>query len=157
MSESAPGLADGALMLLENDGYRATGHVAHMAMMGRFRGLRDINGNPLYKEGLAGSGPNVLAGAPILFPDDGSIAAATSLMFSGAWNQLVYAIRQDITYTVATEAIIQDNAGNIVYNLFQQDMVALRVVIRLGFALPNPINRMNPTAATRYPFSVLTA
>jgi len=50
-----------------------------------------------------------------------------------------------------------DGAGNIIYNLAQQDMVALRAVMRLGFALPNPINRMNPTAATRYPFAVLTA
>jgi len=36
-------------------------------------------------------------------------------------------------------------------------MVALRVVMRLGFQLPNPINRVNATAATRYPFAYLTA
>ncbi|MCU0503881.1 MAG: hypothetical protein MUC51_19345 [Anaerolineae bacterium] len=53
--------------------------------------------------------------------------------------------------------MIQDGAGNIIFNLAQQDMVALRAVMRLGFALPNPINRMNQTAATRCAFSVLTA
>ena len=26
----------------------------------------------------------------------------------------------------------------------------------LGFALPNPINRVNPVAATRFPFATLT-
>jgi len=36
-------------------------------------------------------------------------------------------------------------------------MVALRAVMRLGFALPNPINRMQQTAASRAPFAVLTA
>jgi hypothetical protein len=35
-------------------------------------------------------------------------------------------------------------------------MVALRAVMRLGFALPNPINRVNQVAATRYPFCILT-
>jgi hypothetical protein len=53
--------------------------------------------------------------------------------------------------------VIQDAAGNIIYNLAQQDMVALRAVVRLGFALLNPISRMNPNPVTRYPFSILTA
>ena len=54
-----------------------------------------------------------------------------------------------------TEAVIQDGSGTIVYNLAQQDMVALRAVMRLGWQLPNPINRVNTNASTRYPFSVL--
>jgi len=53
--------------------------------------------------------------------------------------------------------VIQDGSGNIVYNLAQQDMVALRAVLRLGFALPNPPTMMNETDATRFPFAVLTA
>jgi hypothetical protein len=70
---------------------------------------------------------------------------------------LVYSIRQDITYKVLTESVIQDPAsGNIIYNLAQQDMVALRAVLRIGWQVPNPINRMNTDDSTRYPFSVLT-
>jgi hypothetical protein len=76
-------------------------------------------------------------------------------MFTGQWNQLVWAMRQDITFTIAREAVIQDNSGAILYNLFQQDMVALRAVIRLGFALPNPINRANTSSSTRLAFSAL--
>jgi hypothetical protein len=53
--------------------------------------------------------------------------------------------------------VIQDQAGNIVYNLAQQDMVALRAVIRLGFALPNAPTMLNETDATRFPFAQLTA
>jgi hypothetical protein len=85
------------------------------------------------------------------------MVAASALQFAGDWSQLVYSMRQDITYKVLDQAVIQDAAGNIVYNLAQQDMVALRAVIRLGFALPNPINRMNQIAATRCAFAALTA
>ena len=36
----------------------------------------------------------------------------------------------------------------------QQDMVALRFTMRLGFALPNPVNRVGGQNA--YPFAVIT-
>jgi len=45
----------------------------------------------------------------------------------------------------------------IQYNLMQDDMVALRAVMRIGVALPNPINRANGTKSTRCQFAVLTA
>jgi len=72
----------------------------------------------------------------------------------GDWSQAVYGIRQDITWKIATEASIHDSSGNLVYNLFQDDMVALRMTMRLGWALPNPINQVNST--TQFPFAVLT-
>jgi len=62
-----------------------------------------------------------------------------------------------MTFKVLDQAVLQDAAGNITYNLAQQDMVALRAVMRIGFALPNTINRMNETEATRSPFAILTA
>jgi len=34
-------------------------------------------------------------------------------------------------------------------------MVALRAVMRLGWQVPNPINRLQTTEADRYPFAVL--
>jgi hypothetical protein len=74
---------------------------------------------------------------------------------SGDFDQLVYSIRQDITFKLLDQAVIQDSAGTIIFNLAQQDMVALRAVMRLGWQLPNPINRVQPTAASRYPFSFL--
>jgi hypothetical protein len=77
-------------------------------------------------------------------------------MFSGAFNEAVYSIRQDLTYKILTEAVIQDNTGAIVYNLAQQDMVALRAVMRLAWQVPNPVNALQPTEANRYPFAVLT-
>ena len=44
--------------------------------------------------------------------------------------------------------------GSILYNLAQDDMVALRVVMRLGWEIPNPVNALNETD-TRFPFAAL--
>ena len=150
--------ADGLFMLTEADGFMVTGVLAHMSMKGKLRNVRSaVEKLPIFKPAMQGHGAYELDGTPLEFPMDGSIDAAQSLLIAGQWNQLVYSMRQDITWKILDQAVIQDGAGNIVYNLAQQDMVALRAVMRLGFALPNPINRMNQTAATRFPFSVLTA
>lgn len=156
LGETAAGVA-GLFMLPEADGFMVNGSLAHVSMKGKLRNVRDSAGQPIFKRGMQEGSVYELDGTPIAFPDDGSIVSGSSLLISGDWKQLVYSIRQDITWKVLDQAVIQDAAGNIVYNLAQQDMVALRGVMRLGFALPNPINRMNPTAATRFPFAVLTA
>lgn len=148
---------EGLFMLPEADGFAVTGNMAHVSMKGKLRNVRDANGQPIFKVDMQNSTQYSLDGTPINFPDDGSMVSDSSLLISGMWSQLAYSMRQDITWKVADEAVIQDASGNIVYNAFQQDMVFLRGVMRLGFALPNPINRMNETEATRYPFAVLTA
>ena len=155
LGETAAGV-DGAYMLVEADGFMVNGVVAHPSVKGLLRNLRDSNGNPIFKRDVQSSSQYELDGSPIYFPTDGSIVAASNLAFVGDWSQMVYAMRQDITYKVLDQAVIQDANGAIVYNLAQQDMVALRAVMRVGFALPNPINRMNATAATRCQFAALT-
>lgn len=156
LGETAGGVA-GSLGKLEEDGYVATGHVADTSMRRKLRNVRSSVGEPIFKANMQDSTRYDLDGAPIYFPTNGAINAATALIVSGQWDQLVYAVRQDITYKVLDQAVIQDAAGNTIYNLAQQDMVALRAVMRLGFALPNPINRMQQVAANRAPFAVLTA
>ncbi len=146
---------DGTLAFVEQDGFNVTGHVGALTMKSRLRGLRDANGIPIFNRSMQETTRYELDGSEVVFPINGAIDAAQSLLISGDWQQLVYAMRQDVTYKVLTEAVIQDAAGNIIYNLAQQDMVALRAVMRLGWQLPNPINRVNQTEATRYPFSIL--
>ena len=42
------------------------------------------------------------------------------------------------------------------YNLAQQDMIALRVVMRMGWALPNPATQLNADR-TNVPFAYIEA
>jgi len=153
LGEKADGTA-GLFGLVEADGFMVTGSVAHSSMKRKLRNVRDTEGMPIFTRSMQGSNQYDLDGAPILFPLTG-VASSTYLMVAGQWDQLVYAMRQDLTYKVLDQAVIQDASGNIVYNLAQQDMIALRAVMRLGFALPNPINRMQETAASRCPFAVI--
>ena len=52
---------------------------------------------------------------------------------------------------------MQNADGTIAYNLMQNDMVALRAVMRLGWEIPNPINALKTDKAERFPFAVLKA
>lgn len=156
LGETAGG-TDGLFMLLEADGFAVTGNLAHLSMKGVLRNTRSSTGETIFKTNMQDPTRYELDGTPVYFPTDGSIISGSSLLIAGEWTQLVYAFRQDITYKILDQAVIQDAGGTIIYNLAQQDMVALRAVMRLGFALPNPKNRINPTDATRFPFAVMTA
>lgn len=154
----------GVIAKVEEDGYFVNGHVAALKMRSKLRGLREkvYNGStmvglgqPLFKSNMQDVTRYELDGSPVEFPRNGAFDPADALMISGDWDQLVYSIRQDITYKILDQAVIQDDAGNIIHNLAQQDMVALRAVMRLGWQLPNPINAINSNNSTRYPFGVL--
>lgn len=152
----------GLIMHCELDGYFPNGYIGALVARGMLRGLRDNSGvgQPLFRQATAGMPPVTsyeLDGMPVQFPLNGAVDETQSLLICGDWSKLVYAIRQDITYKVLTEAVIQNpSTGAIVYNLAQQDMVALRTKMRIGYAVANVINRINTNDSTRYPFSVLT-
>lgn len=151
----------GTIAQVEEDGFLVTGHVAARSMRARLRGLRDENGQPIFmrsldRQDIQGSTRYELDGEPVHFPANGAFDPEEALLFSGDWNQLVYAMRQDITWKLLTEAVIQNPDGSIRYNLPQMDMVALRAVMRIAWQVPNPISRANPDEDDRYPFAVLT-
>lgn len=144
----------GVFSKVETSGYGVTGSIAHLAMKGALRGTRDANGQPIFTRDPVVASQYNLDGSPIYFPKNGAGNSSYPLI-AGAWDQLAYSIRQDMEFEVFTQGVITDAGGNIVYNLMQQRMAAIMVVMRLGTALPNPINRVDETA-TRYPFAVLT-
>lgn len=146
---------DGVIAKVEDSGFFVTGHMADISMRAKLRGLKDENGQPLFKSDMQGSTNYSLDGSSMNFPNNGAFDKSKALMISGDFSQLVYSIRQDITFKLFTEGVVQNTDGTIAYNLMQQDMVALRAVMRLGWEIPNPINAMKTDKATRFPFSIL--
>ncbi len=145
----------GVWSMVETDGFMVTGAVGHLTMKGALRGTRDSNRQPIFNPDPVTLALYTIDGVPTHFPVNGAGNSSYPLI-AGDWKQLVYSMRQDVSFDVFREGVITDAAGNIVYNLMQQRMAAIMLTIRLGFALPNPPNRVNETEATRYPFAVLT-
>jgi hypothetical protein len=141
-----------ALAQVEGDGFDANGAAANTIYKGMLRNTRDANGNL-----LAEVSPTGIYGVPIVYPMRGlwpAAATGAAEAVVGDFSQAILGIRQDFTYKLITEGVIQDNTGVIQYNLPQQDMVALRIVFRCAFQTANTMNYDNGNAGTRYPFSV---
>jgi HK97 family phage major capsid protein len=135
---------NGVLAKIEDDGYMSTGALASMGMRSKLRGLKGTDGSPIFMTSMQGATQYALDGSPMYFPTNGSFNKAIAQLIVGDFSQAVYAIRQDITVKLLDQGVIQDpDTKAIVYNLAQQDMVALRVVFRMGWALPNPATRMD--------------
>ena len=146
---------DGVIAKIESSGYFVNGHMADISMRAKLRGLKDSTGNPIFKSDMQGGTTYSLDGSPMNFPNNGSFDKSKALMISGDFGQLVYAIRQDITFKLFTEGVVQNTDGTIAYNLMQNDMVALRAVMRLGWEIPNPINSVQTDKSKRCPFAIL--
>ena len=135
---------NGVFAKVEDDGYGVTGALAPMNFKSKLRGLRDTTGQPIFKSNMQDVARYSLDGAPITFPENGAFYANIAQLVVGDFSQAVYAIRQDITVKILDQGVIQDpDTKEIIYNLAQQDMTALRIVFRLGWALPNPATRLN--------------
>lgn len=148
---------NGVIAKVEDSGYFVNGHMADISMRAKLRGLKDTTGNPIFKSDMQGGTTYSLDGSPMNFPNNGAFDKSKALMISGDFNQMVYAIRQDITFKLFTEGVVQNTDGSIAYNLMQNDMVALRAVMRLGWEIPNPINSVKSDKTKRCPFAVLKA
>ena len=148
---------DCVIAKVEKSGFFVSGHMADIAMRAKFRELVDKQGRPLFMSSMQNGANYTLDGSAMQFPRNGAMDATKAEMISGDFSQLVYSIRQDITFKLFTEGVVQNPDGTIAYNLMQNDMVALRAVMRLGWEIPNPINSLEKDKAKRFPFAVLQA
>ncbi len=141
--------------LVEDDGFDVNAQWARRRIKSRLRGMRDDNGQPVFQNALTTDGPPSIYGEDILYASNGAWDD-TYAMVVGDRDNAILGVRQDITYRIFDQGVIQDAAGDIALNLMQQDSVALRAVMRVGYAVANPATRMNEVAGTRFPFAVLT-
>jgi len=160
---------------VEGDGFDVNGFWMRNSMKSVFRGLRSTTKEFIFLPNEAGLTDTVFKGS--LYGEK-AVASMSGVfetadtdatygveaqgangveLIAGDWSQGIIGVRQDITYKLLDQAVLQNASGDIVYNLPQQDMVAMRVVCRFAFQVPNPLNRINTNSSTRYPFAVLRA
>lgn len=139
--------------LIEADGFDVNGMAASRAIRGRLRGARNAQGDRQDDE----ISTTAVYGAQLAYVMRGlwPTGAGSALAIPGDYSQGILGIRRDITMRALTEAAIFDDAGNLIYNLPQQDMVAIRVTFRVAYQVSNLLNYDNITEATRWPFGVL--
>jgi hypothetical protein len=62
-----------------------------------------------------------------------------------------------MTFKLFTEGVISDGSGKVILNLMQQDAVAMRLTMRIAYAVANPVTILQPTKSItqRFPFGVV--
>ena len=120
---------DTALGLLEGKDVSVTDIVARSSVRGATRQkLASLGG----AAELAGAS-NELYGYPLTYPKGSGAWPANLMTIEGDFTAAILGVRQDITFKVLSESVISDAAGVVIFNLAQQDSVALRAVARYAF------------------------
>lgn len=151
----------GVVSLVEDKGLPVNTFIGSVKTKSMLRGAQDLNGQPIFTPAYSnGSGSafrgDAIAGIGVEFVNPVIWDDTAGLLLAGDFGLVRYAMRQDITYKLLSEATITDANGDVVYNLAQMDMVALRAVMRIGWALPKPFNtHTGQGASSYYPFAVL--
>lgn len=157
---------------VENEGFGINGVAMQMSLKSRFRGLRSTTNEFIFKPGEPGAsnvtfgdsataeegslfGVNALTSKNGSFESEDTANVNAASLIAGDWSQLYFAIREDMNISFSDSAVVHDSDGTILYNAWQQDATIMRVTFRCGFAVPNPVTRLQETTASRYPFAIL--
>lgn len=148
-----------AMALVENSGYVPTAILGGPSLNSAFRGTITTLGVLAGDQGQIGALPRHI-------DLTGGFDQSTAFAVVGDFRNLVYSFREELSMKILEEATLKDPAtGDELYNLAQQDMIGLRFKMRLGVAIPNPVNRVSGTlnsstgtikaGASAYPFAVI--
>lgn len=138
-----------AMGKVEQSGYDVNGLIGGVALKQAFReGLLDTTGQPL-------ASTSEVMTLNKGYVNNGAWDNTKATFIVGDFTQAVYSIRQDVEFKLFSEGVVTNSSGEVIYNLMQQDMVALRCTMRLGWELPNPINAEDPSEETRFPFALV--
>ena len=147
-----------AMEYVENSGYIPNAILGAPSLNSAFR-------NTITNLGVLAGDQGEIGALPRHIDLTGGFDTSTAFAIVGDFRYLVYAFREEMSMKLLTEATVQDPAtGDLLYNLAQQDMIGLRFKMRLGVALPNPVQRVSGVAsgnvikagAKAYPFAVIT-
>ena len=100
---------EGVIAKVEDSGYFVNGHMADISMRAKLRGLKDADGNPIFKSDMQGATSYSLDGSPMNFPNNGAFDKSKALMISGDFSQLVYSSRQDIRFILFQDGVVRSS------------------------------------------------
>lgn len=136
--------------MLAKEGYAINGFASQPGLNWELTELRDANDRPIYTPNLTDRQPANLYGYPCNEVMNGSWDTTKAVLLAADWSKFIVGIRQDITYKIFDQGIISDTNGKVMYNAMQQDSQIMRVVMRVGFQVANPITRVAKKGA-QYP------
>jgi HK97 family phage major capsid protein len=148
------------IALVEADGFDPNVIWSRRKLRAKLRGLRDNNLQPIYSTSLKSDGAvPAVYGIDLEYVTNGAWVepvaspAAGAEVIVGDRTMAILGIRSDMQFKILTEATLTDGAGNVVFSLAEQDMIALRVKMRVAFQVADPTTIEGGSAA--YPFAVL--
>ncbi len=139
---------DAAMAKVESSGYIPSAIMGGVGMRSELRRIVDSTGQPI--------NATWLDGLEKIYVENSSWDSNKAKYIVGDFKKCVYAIRQDIEFEIFTQGVVSDpETGKIVYNLMQQDMIAARCTMRLGWEVPNPVNILQPDPLVRFPLALV--
>lgn len=144
--------------VVSKDGYtNVSGWAVRPGFKWKLLQTRSSQGFPIYEPDLQNGRGGSLYGYPMSEVANGAWDPTVADLLLGDWSKAMIGMRQDLTFKMFDQGIINDENGNVIWNSMQQDGQAMRVVMRLAFATANPVTALNSNAATRFPFGTLKA
>ena len=147
-----------AMEYVENSGYVPTAILGGPSLNSAFR-------KTITTLGVLAGDQGEIGALPRHVDLTGGFNQTSAFAIVGDFRYLVYSFREEMEMRILYEASLKDPAtGTELYNLAQQDMIGFRFTMRLGVALPNPVNRVSGIAsgntikkgAKAYPFAIIT-
>ncbi|MCR1994419.1 phage major capsid protein [Bacillus subtilis] len=125
---------NGVMALVEDADKDVNGFTTTRRFRQKLRGTKDGNGLPIFNDATGGPTQQAL-GLPIGYVDSKSWDYDKAALLAADWNYTRYGIPQGMEYKISEDATlttIVDADGNPI-NLYERDMVALRVTQQVGF------------------------
>jgi HK97 family phage major capsid protein len=138
------------------DGHPITSFMADALYEYDLLGVVDTLGRPIFTASPQVGGIAGLLGRPFRYLNNGAWDEDYNVI-AGDMRNIIVGIRRDVTWEVFREGVITDDNGRVLLNLMQQDSRALRMTMRLGVTVGNPIKRRSANMANPYPFATLKA
>lgn len=148
------------LGLVEDDGFDADRLYVKKNMKRRIRNLRDLNGNPIFIAGLRGANePPSLWDTDLAYVPTPAFASNV-LSLAASSQHAILGLRTDMQWKVLDQATLTQSMTingtefrAVAASLAEQDMLALRFKLRLGFTYMDPTTWEGGSGAS--PFAVM--